>query len=260
MMTATDGRTAQGEALPKISRRAKPSLAKWLPMTQQDIAGKRVNTVNARELHAFLSVGRDFSSWIKDRIDEYGFIHGVDYVTYSPKRGSKIHGGHNIREYAISLNMAKELSMVERNEQGRLARRYFIDCETLLIEVAPGLNQLALEQWHGEREASKDNGKIMSESLVANRERQGKATLPHHHSNEANLINRLVLGMNADKWAKSHGISGSIREHMSAYQLTLIAYLERSNAALLDAGMTFAERKGHLAVMLAARIQREAKA
>lgn len=260
MMISNDGLHAQGGALPKISQRAMPSLAKWLPMTQQNIAGQRVNTVNARELHAFLSVGRDFSSWIKDRIEEYGFIHGVDYVTYSPKRGSKNHGGHNIKEYAISLDMAKELSMVERNEQGRLARRYFIDCETLLIEVAPGLNQLALEQWHGEREASKDNSKLMSEALVAHRDRQGKTTLTHHHSNEANLINRLVLGMNAAKWAKSHSVSGPIREHMSAYQLTLIAYLERSNATLLDAGMPFAERKDRLAAMLAAKIARETRA
>lgn len=258
MMIFNDGLHAQGGALPKISQRARSSLAKWLPMTLRDIAGKRMNTVNARELHAFLNVGRDFSSWIKDRIDEYGFIHGVDYVVFT-KFGENHKGGIPQKEYAVSIDMAKELSMVERNEQGRLARRYFIDCETLLIEVAPDLNQLALEQWHGEREASKDNSKLMSEALVAHRERQGKATLPHHHSNEANLINRLVLGMNAAKWAKSHGVSGPIREHMSAYQLTLIAYLERSNAALLDAGMPFVERKERLAVMLAARMQREAK-
>lgn len=258
MMIFNDGLHAQGGALPKISQRARSSLAKWLPMTLRDIAGKRMNTVNARELHAFLNVGRDFSSWIKDRIDEYGFIHGVDYVVFT-KFGENHKGGRPQKEYAVSIDMAKELSMVERNEQGRLARRYFIDCETLLIEVAPDLNQLALEQWHGEREASKDNSKLMSEALVAHRERQGKATLPHHHSNEANLINRLVLGMNAAKWAKSHGVSGPIREHMSAYQLTLIAYLERSNAALLDAGMPFVERKERLAVMLAARMQREAK-
>ena len=74
---------------------------------------------------------------------------------------------------------------------------------------------------------------------------------------EANLLNRLVLGMEAAKWATLHGVSGPIRQHMSAYQLALVAYLERSNATLLDAGMDFAERKARLAAMLAAKMKRE---
>ncbi len=259
MTMNTHGLTAQGEALPKISQPAQPSLAKWLPLTSQHIEGKAVQTVNARELHSFLKVGRDFSTWIQDRIAEYGFVEGVDYVLIHQIRGTKRGRGGDRRskEYAIRLDMSKELSMVERNDEGRRARRYFIDCEALLIAVAPELNQAALDRWHGEREASKDYCKLMNDALERHRATLGKATLGHHYSNEANLLNRLVLGMEAAKWATRHGVSGPIRQHMSAYQLALVAYLERSNATLLDAGMEFAERKARLAAMLAAKMKRE---
>ena len=166
-------------------------------------------------------------------------------------------GGRRSKGYAIRLDMGKELAMVERNDEGRRARRYFIDCEALLIAVAPELNQAALDRWHGEREASKDYCKLMNDALERHRATLGKATLGHHYSNEADLLNRLVLGMAAAKWATRHGVSGPIRQHMSAYQLALVAYLERSNATLLDAGMDFAERKARLAAMLAAKMKRE---
>lgn len=86
------GLTAQGEALPKFRHQTHSSLTKWLPLTPQTIKGKPVNTVSARELHAFLNVGRDFSTWIQDRIAEYGFVEEVDYTVAdtlrSPNSGS----------------------------------------------------------------------------------------------------------------------------------------------------------------------------
>ena len=89
-----------------------------------------IETVNARELHEFLESKRDFSTWIKDRIAEYEFIKNKDFVC-TPNSGSKGRGGHNRIEYFISLDMAKELSMVERNDKGKQARLYFIECERI---------------------------------------------------------------------------------------------------------------------------------
>ena len=89
-----------------------------------------IETVNARELHAFLESKRDFSTWIKDRITEYEFIENKDFVC-TTNSGSKGRGGHNRIEYFISLDMAKELSMVERNDKGKQARLYFIECERI---------------------------------------------------------------------------------------------------------------------------------
>ena len=101
-----------------------------------------------RDLHQFLQVGKDFSNWIKDRIANYGFQEGLDFSpisgkTCSPnlvsgenkglsgvfaKFGENL-GGRPKLEYHITLDMAKELCMLERSELGQQARRYFIRME-----------------------------------------------------------------------------------------------------------------------------------
>ena len=91
--------------------------------------GSEQQTVNARELHEFLEVGKDFSNWIKDLIEKYGFVENVDYVRFSPNLAKTPYGGRPSVEYHISLSIAKELCMVERNEKGKQARQYFIECE-----------------------------------------------------------------------------------------------------------------------------------
>jgi len=91
--------------------------------------------VSARELHAFLESKRRFADWIKERVRQYGFVEGRDFALAS-RNSEASHGGHNRIEYAITLEMAKELSMVERNEKGRRARQYFIECERRLRESA----------------------------------------------------------------------------------------------------------------------------
>lgn len=102
---------------------------------------KTTPTINARDLHAFLEVGRDFSNWIKQRIQKYEFKEGVDFVLATlnfdtpnlANQKNKGRGGdRRTLDYYISLDMAKELSMVENNEKGKIARRYFIECEKKL--------------------------------------------------------------------------------------------------------------------------------
>ena len=93
---------------------------------------------DARELHARLQVGRDFSSWIKGRVDEYGFIEGVDFLVIdspNPANQKKGRGGDRRSiDYHLTLDMAKELALVENNEIGRAVRRYFIQAEKELRE------------------------------------------------------------------------------------------------------------------------------
>ena len=101
----------------------------------QAIGGQTIETVNARELHSFLEVGKVFASWIKDRIEQYGFIENLDYGVFT-ETGNNLSGGRPSKEYAISIDMAKELAMVERNEKGRQARQYFIECERRLKQPA----------------------------------------------------------------------------------------------------------------------------
>ena len=100
-----------------------------IPLQLQTIDGNAVETVSARELHSFLESKQDFSNWIKNRIEQYDFVENQDFITLNKKieRTVRI-------EYHITLDMAKELSMVERNEKGREARKYFIECEKKLKE------------------------------------------------------------------------------------------------------------------------------
>lgn len=84
-------------------------------------------TVNARELHAFLEVKARFNDWIANRIGQYGFVENQDFITLTK---NLVSGGIS-KEYHISIDMAKELAMVERNEKGKQARQYFIECERI---------------------------------------------------------------------------------------------------------------------------------
>ena len=86
--------------------------------------------VSARELHKFLESKQDFSTWIKARIDKYGFVSEVDFTLHKFMEGKVWK-----HEYILTLDTAKELAMVEGNEKGKQARRYFIECEKKLREV-----------------------------------------------------------------------------------------------------------------------------
>lgn len=96
------------------------------------INDEAVQTVNARDLHIFLESKQDFSTWIKSRIEQYDFIENADFVKFHKKmdrKNQQLTNWKNPIEYFITLDMAKELSMVERNAKGKEARQYFIDCE-----------------------------------------------------------------------------------------------------------------------------------
>ena len=130
--------------------------------------------VNARELYDALQVRRDFSNWIKNRIEKYGFIEGEDFFKHenlsspnlansksendasgkathescSPNLASKIRdnwGGHNKIDYLLTMDMAKELAMVENNEEGRKVRRNLIKIEKEYRQLRSGGGQLSLE-------------------------------------------------------------------------------------------------------------------
>lgn len=96
-----------------------------IPITTAFIGGQPTQAANARDLHEYLEPATDFNHWIARRIEEYGFEEGKDFWSFLAEST----GGRPPKEYTISLNMAKELAMVERNAKGKQARQYFIECE-----------------------------------------------------------------------------------------------------------------------------------
>ncbi len=104
-----------------------------IEIKEQAIDKEIVQTVNARDLHTFLEAKRDFSNWIKDHITRYNFIEGQDFIKTQDLRSPNLASAKSRAviaiNYHLTLEMAKELSMVERNEKGKQARQYFIECE-----------------------------------------------------------------------------------------------------------------------------------
>lgn len=132
-----------------------------IPVFPGQIGGQSVMVCDGRDLHSFLQVGKTFAAWIKARISKYGFEENIDFRSFSqngkkptgisasqngeaqtssdcfPNRESKKgRGGHNRLGYHLTLDMAKELAMVENNDQGRQARRYFIEMERKALDAA----------------------------------------------------------------------------------------------------------------------------
>lgn len=102
------------------------------------IGDEDVIATDARELHTALAVGKTFGAWITERIEKYEFIEGEDYVKVVSSSGIKPQpftengknlGGRPTVDYHLTLDMAKELSMVQNNAAGKNARKYFIQVE-----------------------------------------------------------------------------------------------------------------------------------
>lgn len=94
-----------------------------IQITKNTINGAEVNSVNAREIHEYLEVKTVFPNWIKRAIEKYDFIENEDYISIlTDSKSGK-------RDFIVTLDMAKELAMLENNPKGKETRKYFIKFE-----------------------------------------------------------------------------------------------------------------------------------
>ena len=94
-----------------------------IKITKSTIGAEVINSVNARETYDYLGLAKgQFSRWIKSAIDKYDFIENEDYITID----TNVEG---VKDYIVTLDMAKELCMVSNTEKGKEARKYFIEFE-----------------------------------------------------------------------------------------------------------------------------------
>lgn len=119
-----------------------------IAITEKEVGARYEQCVDGRDLHEFLEVGKVFPAWIRERIEAYGFQEDQDYAVFS-EIGNNPQGGRPYIKYTLTLDMAKELCMIERNEKGRQARKYFIeiekrarDMEKAQAEREPGIGVL----------------------------------------------------------------------------------------------------------------------
>lgn len=88
-----------------------------------DYSGEKP-AVSARDLHWFLGVSTDFRHWFQ-RMCEFGFTEGQDFRTFLTEST----GGRRGQDAAVTIDMAKEICMLQRNEKGKMARQYFLQLE-----------------------------------------------------------------------------------------------------------------------------------
>lgn len=110
------------------------------------IEQKGIQLVDARELHKRLKVQTPFNHWLNRRVSEYGFDENKDYFTENQllDKNDKKYPHRPRTEYFLTIDMAKEIAMVERTEVGKKIRNYFIEMEKIaqqsIIKMPPSLN------------------------------------------------------------------------------------------------------------------------
>ena len=106
-----------------------------IKITKNEIGNAELNSVNARDIHNYLQVNSKFADWIKRAISKYDFKENIDYVCFL--KNEKAGNNAISREYIVTMDMAKELAMLENNPKGRETRKYFINCEKELQKSSP---------------------------------------------------------------------------------------------------------------------------
>ncbi len=209
-----------------------------IPVYQNE---KQERLVDARELHEFLEVGRDFTTWIKDKINKYDFIENYDYAVVFTKSGENSLGGRPRTDYILQMDMAKEVAMVENNERGKQVRRYFIEVEKRYREVK------AQEQ---KRTIQREAGKVVRNMLTDTiKERIPDSPNKHFmYPNYTRLIYKILFNKTVSELRAERGLSkkDNLREHFNADELKEIQALENTVTGLINLGMGYKEIKGML--------------
>ena len=204
-------------------------------MTENNLIPVRVNkqgeqTVDGRELHAFLQLDTPYAKWFS-RMLEYGFEENVDYITVGQKCPIA-NGGYQIRiNHTITLDMAKELCMIQRNEIGREARRYFIAIEK------------AYKSYAVARALSKEARRTLTDEI-----RDCIPDSPHKrfaYKNFTDLVYKSIYGKNCKQLKTELGLSkdDNLRDVFSKEELEVIETREDLVRTLVKSGYSYNEIK-----------------
>lgn len=218
--------------------------------------GGGIKTVNARDLHEALEIPTVFANWMKRGIKALGLKEEVDYLKrktsrkfssnlgktngeFLPNLEKTDKGGRARIEYHLTVSAAQRIAVGTNTEIGHAIWDYLKKAEDLAKTYAA--NQLKLEQRHmTARIEGKTANLGMNEALKAHRESLGKGTKAFIYSNEASMIDAIVLGMNPKEWKREQGLpdAAPVRDHITADQLELMRHLEERNADWMNWGIS----------------------
>ena len=158
-------------------------------------------TVSARDLHEQLHIGTKFTTWF-ERMKEYGFSEGKEFF---PKLGeTSEQGGRPQTDFQISVDMAKQICMIQRSPEGKQIRQYFIDLEKAW-NTPEQIMARALKMANHSIESLKGRCKFLGEQVV---EQQQIITELQPKANYVDMILQSKSLVTITQIAKDYGMSG----------------------------------------------------
>ena len=205
--------------------------------------------VSSRKLHEQLGVGRDYTNWVKGRISKYNFVENVDFTTvwsYAKTGVAMEYSGNSNKmkalggtiDYLFTLERAKELCMVENNDNGTLCRRYFILMEKAVKKMSDWL--LVREP---QKQGYKDMSKAIRDSYI--QLHNGEEPTQFVYINNADMINLALLGhkSKAMKGLLEIEYNNALRDHITLEVNKALYELQQLNESLLYSNVDFNTRK-----------------
>lgn len=161
--------------------------------------------VSARELHEFLGVKARFNDWFP-RMCEYEFQENRDFIALTQKRVTAQGNQITFSDYLITLSMAKEISMLQRNEKGKQARKYFIECERKLEVNKTDITQIVTEM----KEIIKRAEKVIQDFSPVGSTKEEYMTVVEYTTKEgikAGEYKAMSIGKQAAQICKARGLA-----------------------------------------------------
>lgn len=199
--------------------------------------------VDARTLHSQLGVGKKFSEWIKQRIKVYKFAETIDFTLLAPNGETKFGGDTRSVNYSITMDMAKQLCMIEKNDTGIFTRRYFILMEDLIKRN---------DNWWRIRKPQKENYKPMCRALSESiHKATGRSADDYDYKFEVNRLNIIATGSTAQAIKLYLGMQPNelTRDGLETDYNEKIAFLQEQNMLLLGMNMPLIDRVKMLITM-----------
>lgn len=203
--------------------------------------------IDARRLWTELECPQgQFNKWVERKFKPYGFTENVDFTMVGqncPIKEFAQGGDTRSKNYSVSVDMAKQLAMIDKKESGFVARRYFIIMEQIVSDN---------KEWLAIRDPEKVEYKKMSAEVDA-----WCFRIWHHHASrseyavEADMLNMIVAGKTSQQLKSEYGVASNdlIRDYLKKKHNEELLFLEQQNQVLLLMDMGFTERKNMLTKM-----------
>lgn len=190
-------------------------------------------TISARDLHEALDVKTAFKDWFP-RMCEYGFSEGIDFCS----KMSESTGGRPAMDADISIDMAKEICMIQRTEKGKEIRKYFIDLEKAwntpeqVMARALKIADRSIEQLKAQNRAlAADNDRMKPKEIFADAVSSSHSTILIRDLAKLLRQNGVEIGeKRLYQWMRDNGyiIKNSRQPTQRAMEMGLLEVVERT--------------------------------